>query len=262
VPISLDTVPLSPGHLWFLYYLMMVLGALTALSRLGGKIPIGALDRLIRGAVRFRAVVFLLSIPTALTLYPMEFLSADTPLSFIPQPRILAYYFVFAGFGWLLHRQDRLIEDLGKGLWVPLLVALAAFVPLGMVLERVVTKTPFDPPAARWGALYLGALFGWSLVILFLGAFVKWGSHPRPWVSYLSDASYWCYLVHLPIVVAMQILVADLAWPGPLKYAIVMTATIAACLGSYHAFVRTTFIGAALNGRRRPQSLSAAAAMD
>jgi glucan biosynthesis protein C len=260
VPISLDTVPLSPGHLWFLYYLMMVLAALTALSRVGGKLPIGGLDRLIRAAVRYRAVVFLLAIPTALTLYPMEFLSGDTPISFVPQPRILAYYIVFAGFGWLLQRQDRLIEEFGKGLWMPLLVALATFVPLGMVVERVVTKTPFDPPIARWGALYLGALFGWSLVILFLGVFVKWGAQPRAWVSYLSDASYWCYLVHLPIVVAMQILVADLAWPGLLKYAIVMTVTVAACLGSYHAFVRYSFIGAVLNGPRLRPALDAAPA--
>jgi glucans biosynthesis protein C len=250
VRVSLETVPLAPGHLWFLYYLLMVLAGLTLASRLGAKIPMGGVDRLIRGAVRFRVVVFLLAIPTALTLHPMEFLSADTPLSFIPQPRILAYYFVFAAFGWMLHRQDRLIEEFGKGLWAPLLVALATFVPLGLVLERVVTKTPFDPPAARWGALYLGALFGWSLVLLFLGAFVKWGAQPRPWVSTLSDSSYWCYVVHLPIVVAMQIVVADLPWPGLLKYAIVMTVTVAACLGSYHAFVRYTFIGAALNGPR------------
>jgi glucans biosynthesis protein C len=262
VRISIETVPLAPGHLWFLYYLTMILAGLTIAARIGAKLPTGGVDRLIRGAVRFRLAVFLLAIPTALTLHPMEFLSADTPLSFIPQPRILAYYFVFAAFGWMLHRQDRLIEEFGKALWLPLLVALATLVPLGLVLERVVTKTPFDPPAARWGALYLGALFGWSLVILFLGAFVRWGAQPRPWVAYLSDSSYWCYLVHLPIVVAMQIVVADLPWPGLLKYAIVMTATVAACLGSYHAFVRTTFIGAALNGPRRPQSLRAAAAMD
>jgi len=262
VPISLETVPPSPGHLWFLYYLMMVLAALAMISWLGRKAPLGGLDRLIRALVRFRLAIFALAIPTAATLHPMEFLTADTPITFIPQPRILAYYFVFSAAGWMLHRQDRLIEEFGRRLWLPLVVALAAFVPFGLVLERVVSKVPFDPPAARWGALYLGALFGWSMVTLFLGAFVKWGSQPRAWVSYLSDASYWCYLVHLPVVVALQILVAELAWPGMLKYAIVMTGTIAACLGTYHPLVRYTFIGAALNGPRRRQPLSAAAAID
>jgi peptidoglycan/LPS O-acetylase OafA/YrhL len=87
-------------------------------------------------------------------------------------------------------------------------------------------------------------------VLLFLGAFVKWGATPRPWVSYLSDASYWCYLIHLPVVVALQILVAPLEWPGLLKYVLLMSATIAICLGTYQAFVRYTFIGATLNGPR------------
>ena len=261
IPISLETTPPSPGHLWFLYYLMMILAGLTLLARIGRSVPLGGLDRLVRAAVRFRVAVFLLAIPTAATLYPMEFLSADTPITFLPQPRILAYYFVFAAFGWLLHRQDRLIEEFGRRLWLPLLVALAVFVPFGLALERVAANAPFDP-AARWGALYLGALFGWSLVTLFVGAFVKWGAQPRPWISYLSDASYWCYLVHLPVVVSLQILVAELPWPGLLKYAILMTGTIAACLGSYHAFVRYTFIGAALNGPRQRPSLSAAAAID
>jgi len=261
VPISLDTVPPSPGHLWFLYYLMMILAALTLVSRVGRRIPLAGLDRLIGAVVRRRAAIFLFAIPTAATLVPMEFLSADTPITFVPQLRILAYYFVFAGCGWLLHRQGRLVEEFGRALWIPLGVALAVLVPLGLALERVVTKSPVGP-AERWGALYLGALFGWSLVTLFLGAFVRWGATPRPWVSYLSDASYWCYLVHLPIVIAFQILVAELAWPGLLKYVIVMTGTIAACLGSYHAFVRYTFLGAALNGPRQRQSLRAAAAID
>jgi len=262
IPISLDTVPPSPGHLWFLYYLMMILPALALCARLGRSLQLGPVDRLICALVRFRVAIFALAIPTAATLFPMEFLSADTPITFVPQPRILAYYFVFAASGWLLHRQDRLIEEFARHLWVPLIVAIVVFVPFGMAVEKAAGHVAFDPPALRWGALYLGALFGWSLVALFLGAFVKWGSQPRAWVTYLSDASYWCYLVHLPVAVALQILVADLPWPGLLKYAIIMTGTMAACLGSYHAAVRYTFIGAALNGPRQRQPLSAAAAID
>ena len=79
---------------------------------------------------------------------------------------------------------------------------------------------------------------------------MKWGAKPRAWVAYLSDASYWCYLIHLPVVITFQILVAPLEWPGPLKYALLMAATLAVCLGTYQAFVRTSFIGATLNGPR------------
>jgi peptidoglycan/LPS O-acetylase OafA/YrhL len=243
----------SPSHLWFLYYLMMILSVLAGVASVGRKAALGPVDRAVRGLVRFRLVMFVMALPTAVTLFPMISLSSDTPVDFVPQLRILLYYFVFTAFGWLLQRQPDLIEEFGRRLWIPAIVALAAIVPVGILAERTVLKGPLEPFVLRLAALYLSALFGWALVMLFVGSFVKWGAHPRPWVSYLSDASYWCYLIHLPIVVALQILVADLAWPGLIKYAVVMTGTIAACLGSYQTLVRYTFIGAALNGpRHRP----------
>jgi peptidoglycan/LPS O-acetylase OafA/YrhL len=191
-----------------------------------------------------------MAVPTALTLLPMVTPTADTPVDFIPQLRILAYYAVFSGFGWLLHRQAELVGEFGRKLWVPVVVALLVSAPLGALGDRLLRGGPAWSLGERSAALYLGGLFSWSLILLFIGAFVKWGDQPRAWISYLSDASYWCYLIHLPIVVAFQILVADLAWPGALKYALVMAATIAICLGSYRAFVRYTFIGRTLNGPR------------
>jgi peptidoglycan/LPS O-acetylase OafA/YrhL len=247
----------SPGHLWFLYYLMIVLALLLMFVRVARKLPLDGLKRrvdgILRGLVRFGLVPFVMAVPTAATLHFMQLLAADTPVDYVPQVRILAYYLVFVGFGWLLHRQGELVEVLGRRLWIPLVLAGAILAPLGTLVDRTIQDGPLGSLAVRTGALYLSALFGWSLVILFLGAFVKWGGRPRPWVSHLSDASYWCYLVHLPVVVALQILVAGLAWPGLLKYALIMAATLAACLGSYQLFVRYTLIGATLNGpRERP----------
>lgn len=254
----------NPGHLWFLYYLLMILAALVLLVKVGRSLPLAglkrAVDAALGGLVRFRAAALLMAIPTALTLIPMPTLSADTPVDFIPQPRILAYYFVFAAFGWLLQRRSDLVAEFGRHLWVPAVLALASLVPMKILAERSILQGPIESAGLRAGALYVSALIGWSMVLLFLGAFVRWGERPRAWVSYVSDASYWCYLLHLPVVVALQILVADLPWPGLLKYALLMTVTIAVCLGTYHAFVRYTFLGAALNGpRERPgQSLKAA----
>jgi peptidoglycan/LPS O-acetylase OafA/YrhL len=254
----------NPGHLWFLYYLMMILVIQVGLVSVLRKLPLAgikkAVDAVVGAAVRFRLVVFLMAIPTAATLWSMISLSADTPVDFVPQPRILAYYFVFVAFGWILHRQTDLVPEFGRRLWLPLVIAVVSLLLLKPLVEQAVTKGPPESMGLRFAGLYLGALFGWCLVVLFLGAFVKWGDRPRAWVSYLSDASYWCYLVHLPVTVTLQILMAELPWPGLLKYAIIMTGTIAACLGSYHAIVRYTVLGAALNGpRERPgQSLKAA----
>jgi glucans biosynthesis protein C len=254
----------NPGHLWFLYYLMMILAGLVLVAVLFRRLPLDgtrkAVDAALRAIVRFRLVVFVMAIPTAATLFPMILFGADTPIDFVPQTRILAYYYVFALFGWILHRQPDLVPELGRHLWLPLILSIGSLALLKPLVEQTVVKGPLEPLALRLGALYLAALFGWSMVSLFLGAFVKWGDKPRAWVSYLSDASYWCYLVHLPVTVALQILVADLPWPGLIKYAMVMAGTIGLCLATYQGFVRYTFLGAGLNGpRERPaQSLKAA----
>ncbi len=67
---------------------------------------------------------------------------------------------------------------------------------------------------------------------------------------YVADSSYWLYLVHLPVVVAFQVLVGHLPWHWSVKLPIILAASFAVLFGSYHLLVRFTFIGAVLNGRR------------
>jgi peptidoglycan/LPS O-acetylase OafA/YrhL len=59
------------------------------------------------------------------------------------------------------------------------------------------------------------------------------------------------YLIHLPIVVWLQIAVAELPFNWSLKLAFISTMTIAISLLTYDLFVRSTFIGWVLSGRRR-----------
>lgn len=68
-------------------------------------------------------------------------------------------------------------------------------------------------------------------------------------VRYLSDASYWCYLIHLPVVVFFQILVAPYGWHWAGKLALILLPGFAVLLLSYHYLVRRTWLGKFLNGR-------------
>jgi fucose 4-O-acetylase-like acetyltransferase len=241
----------SPGHLWFLYYLILLCAGLWALVTLASRLPLGRLHRgldvLIAGAVRGHAFPLLLAIPTAGTLYFMHGLEVETPLTFVPSPKILAFYAVFMASGWWLHRQPALVEGLGRRLWIPALAALAVLLLLGPIVERFVAT---QEAALRLKALGLSALFTGSLVTLFVGLFVRYLSAPRPWVAWLADSSYWSYLVHLPVCVALQVWIADKPWPGLLKYGLVAGGTLAFCLGTYAVAVRRTAVGVLLNGRR------------
>lgn len=252
--LELSKITPSPAHLWFLYYLLFLFGGQALLVAAGRRLP-GAspgprLDALFRWAASSWLLPFLMAIPTGVTLFFMHSIEAGTPVSFVPQPRLLAYYAVFFAFGWMLHRQPILIDGFRRRLWLNLALAALALPGLGWLLQHAPGDGVIRPASLRVGALWLSAFFGWALGLAFIGFFVRWLREPRPWVRWLSDASYWCYLLHLPVVVLFQILAAGLAWPGPVKYVLVMAATLAICFGSYRGFVRYTFLGAALNGRR------------
>jgi ABC-type multidrug transport system ATPase subunit len=79
-------------------------------------------------------------------------------------------------------------------------------------------------------------------------------SHPSAAVRYFSDASYWIYLVHLPIVAALQVVVGRLPWHWSVKFPIVFVVSMVALLISYRYLVRSTFIGQVLNGRKYPRT--------
>ena len=69
---------------------------------------------------------------------------------------------------------------------------------------------------------------------------------------YLADASYWIYLIHLPLVMAGQVLMLEVALPWWGKLGAVVGGIMVVSLLSYELLVRHTFVGKALNGRRVP----------
>ena len=70
---------------------------------------------------------------------------------------------------------------------------------------------------------------------------------------YIADSSYWLYLIHLPIVMAMQVWVLDWSWPAYAKYAFILGTSVPVMLLSYQVLVRYTFIGSLLNGPRKKE---------
>ena len=95
-------------------------------------------------------------------------------------------------------------------------------------------------------------MWAWVLGLLGLGA--RWFSRSRPAVRYVSESSYWLYVMHLPLVLFLQVSMAHVPWPWSLKLATVLVVVLSVLLVSYHACVRFTAIGLLLNGRRRERA--------
>ena len=132
--------------------------------------------------------------------------------------------------------------------WIQAAVGITTILLLGGI-----ERDPAHPYllAARVGFDLGYALTMWSLVFLTIGVFRKLCPQPNAFVRYVADSSYWMYLIHLPVVIWLQVAFAELPLHWSLKLAAISAITIALALLTYDLFVRSTFIGQCLNGRRR-----------
>ena len=94
----------------------------------------------------------------------------------------------------------------------------------------------------------------WLLTYGLFGLFLRYMSHPSPRWRYMADASYWIYIVHVPFVMLLPLLFANVPAPGIVKVALVVAMATGLILVSYRYLVRSTFIGEQLNGRRYPRA--------
>ena len=159
------------------------------------------------------------------------------------------------GAGWLLHRQIDLLRILERR-WLPHLLLAVVLIWPGFVLSGVMFSAPGAPKlpyrfaTLRLASAILYAPAIWMTTFAALGLALRFMSGFSPTWRYLADASYWLNIIHLPIVMALQVALSQLDWPGLVKFAIILIVAIPPMLASYHLLVRFSFIGAILNGRR------------
>ena len=96
------------------------------------------------------------------------------------------------------------------------------------------------------------AMATWCGVLGFTGACLRFASTPNRSWRYLSDSSYWVYLMHLVPIVFLQVVIAEWQFHWVWKILLLDVVVLPPLLVSYHFLVRPTLIGAVLNGRRRP----------
>jgi glucans biosynthesis protein C len=251
-------------HLWFLYYLLLFYGVTLAIRGVFVKFldregkQRARIDGWVRSLVQGYAAPVLLAAPIAACLYLTPdwalwtgIASPDSGLT--PKlPAMIGFGTAFA-FGWLLRRQSELMS-----VWKPRWVAhLALAVAFSVASLWIVERAP-DPlavtPALKlaYAACYTFGLWNWTFGLI--GAALRFFANESPVRRYLADSSYWLYLAHLPVVFALQLTVRD--WPlhWSVKFPLIVGVAVAVLLLSYHFLVRSTWVGALLNGRRYPRT--------
>ncbi len=259
-PLTLETFPLT--HLWFLWVLLILYVAMLVLRG-----PFAAADSdggwgrfvdRITGALIGPWTPALMAAPLALAFWLAPnwtpFFGIPTPdTGLVPNAVALTAFGSAFGLGFLLDRRRDLLVRIER-LWpvftvVALGVGSAAMVMVGGPVPELapVTDPELKAPLAAIMAL---AVFASTFAVLSLA--LRFASGHSPVRRYLADASYWIYIVHLPLVMVGQILVVNETWPWFVKFGAVVGGTMAISLLSYELLIRHSFVGGWLNGRRVP----------
>ena len=242
-------------HLWFLWVILFLIAGLAPVAlvvdRLSGRT---SGQRTPAGEAAWPRWAMWLLIP--LTLLPQLLMAdggahalfgPDTFTGLLPPLHVLAYYGTFLAFGALWYgRRDRhgtlLVDSLGRRWWLVLPVTFLVVLPVGLLAAYV------PPYQSRLLSQAMQVIYPWGMSIGLIGLFRVLLARERRWVRYLSDASYWIYLAHVPLVIGAQKLLRGWALPTGVKFLVISAGVTLLLLASYQAFVRHTPIGALLSG--------------
>jgi peptidoglycan/LPS O-acetylase OafA/YrhL len=261
-PPTYDWTNIPLTHLWFLWVLLWFYAALVIgralVIRLDRAGAVGrGLDRMAGGLIGpWGPLVLGAPLALALWLEPnwIAFFGIPTPdAGLVPETAALVGFGLAFGMGVLLDRRRDLLAKI-EG-WTPVYLGLALGAgTTALMLSGGPTPvlTPMTDPAAK---AMTAAAFGvatYASMFAVVGLALKFWSGHSGLRRYLADASYWIYIVHLPLVMAAQVVVQDWALVWPIKLAVVVVGVMAVSRASYELMVRHGMMGRWLNGRRTP----------
>jgi peptidoglycan/LPS O-acetylase OafA/YrhL len=238
---------LHPLHLWFLEYLILLYAIGAVVAYASSRAP-EAWKRGFTSAYRwalnrpYAPALFAVFSWVPLTLMRGNLKDCD---GFTPEPLILSAYIGPFLFGWVLYHNRDLLPRFERHTGVYVALAVVAFFVYGLASAGT-------QPALKAAG---NVLLCWLLIFACTGLFLKYFSRSSPLGRYMSDASYWLYIVHMPVVVGFQVALMRLPIPALAKIPLVLALSVVVLVVSYDLFVRPTWIGALLNGRRYPRRL-------
>ncbi len=246
-------------HLWFLYFLILfcvgvVLLRPTVVHVLdkSARIRNGA-DSLLSYCLRRWWGSLIIGLFMMIPMLGMrDWFGVDTSASgLIPRIAPFVLYGMYFTLGWFIYRQASLLKNIEKFRLANLILSIF------LIALLILLSLLFGSPSGSSAEIILGVLnclYAFASVttaFAFIGYMLAYFPAPSSKIRYLSDASYWGYLIHLPLIAFFQIIVAQYNFFWMLKLALIFTPTTLLLLISYRYVVKNTAIGVLLNGKQK-----------
>lgn len=238
-------IHLNMGHLWFLYYLMMIYAICLFIIWIKPK-PVRYLFSQIQKIISINGkadykTILLFTLFSACFIIPQQKGFIDTSIDFVPDVWILCTYLVNFVFGYMLFSfKDNLVGVFSN--WkIHLTIAfLLSFVYFFSFLHAI-NLTLISVECT---------LLSWLMIFGLMGFFLHKLNQPSTTLSLIGKSSYWVYLTHLPLTILLGGIL--LAYPIPhfIKFTLTVIVTYFVLISTYKLFVAQTFIGHFLNGKK------------
>lgn len=238
--------PPSTMHMWFLYVLVFLYVLTWAFSYLDWS---GLREKF----MQIKPLAFLLGFP--LLLMPGLLLVGSplpAPDSFLPQLWAFGFFGLFFAVGYWMFKGDNLLEKFSSYWWLMLIGSVLLYVLYYQLIpKQIVLPAPSIEMHVKIVLKLCEAYIAvWmTLVCLMLGKRYLNGANRS--MRFMADSSYWIYIIHVPLLFAIQYQLMDLSWGWFTKFAVSVIATLVIGVLSYTLLVRWTPIGWMLNGRRK-----------
>jgi glucan biosynthesis protein C len=234
--------------MWFVYYLLIFSAVTVVLYWLFHKTVFGQRNHeLLKSfARRWFANPIILLLAAALTYWLPEYFSNESAAlenssSLVPNIYLLVFYGIFFALGLFGYSIWQTIENKLRRLWW-------IYLTLGLLVFSTYLSLLFSNAGQEWWKL-LYTISTWMLAAAFIAFFSRFANKPNRFFAYFSEASYWIYIVHLPIVLAALYWLAEWQVPFFLSFVISTVFTFGISTLSYHWLVKDTIIGKFLAGK-------------
>lgn len=243
--------PVTTTHLWFLYQLVFFYGLAIIISHFSKQ---NWLAWLSKSTLLFVCLSPLALVPALVSVHaPMP-----APEMLVPQLWSFGFYGLLFALGWGVFNNPCLLDKLRPYAVFMLLVGVACFglfynmLPTSVSMQDAMIQAT-APPELSATHITLAILQAYcalhiSLALLALGQ--RFLSTSRPAMRYVADASYWVYIIHLPVIWLIQFWLLDKPWSLLTEFTLSTLGTLTIGLLSYALLVRWTPIGWLLNGRK------------
>jgi glucan biosynthesis protein C len=249
---DMPPIPRTPNtmHMWFLWMLLWFSLATALLARVVPtrvwQQPAAVLRRI--AAAWWAPLVFALPLIATDASYPKGFMFPSG--SFVPPLAEWAHHALFFVVGLAMHGARDELFAIYQRRWAGFAIAgFVTFMLAGGAYDR--------QNAIMFTTCYSITTWLWSFACL--GLALKFMASRSAGLAYLSESSYWVYLVHFPLTIAFGVVLYGLDLPGLVKMILNIAGTTVVCLATYHWFVRFTWVSVLLNGKRHERRPSPAA---